>query len=212
MPVLKLLKLGGLGIVALILVLVLVSFLLPSTFEVERSVVIQADPEMIHALVGDLSRWDEWAPWKEEDPTIVVTFGPATMGVGASQLWTGESGEGELTFTEWNPEKGIAYDLAFDQGAYLSTGRISYHPLDGATKVTWSMAGAVGLNPIDRYFALMMDSMVGPMFERGLARLKHAAEAQAAAAQAAAAGSPSSRGVSRRAARCRPPVGCPPPA
>lgn len=188
MPVRKLLKYSGLSLAALIAVLLLVSFLLPSTFQVERSIVIQASPETIHALVGDLGRWDEWAPWKEEDPTIVVTFGQATTGVGASQTWSGESGDGELTFTRWNPETGIAYDLAFDQGTYRSRGRIIYHPVDGATsatKVTWSMAGEVGLNPIGRYFALMMDSMVGPMFERGLVRLKQAAEAPTAASEPA---------------------------
>ncbi len=48
---------------------------------------------------------------------------------------------------------------------------------DGAgTRVTWSMAGNMGSNPLMRWFALFGDRMVGPDFEAGLANLKALAE------------------------------------
>ena len=71
---------------------------------------------------------------------------------------------------------GIVYDMSFDQGAYVSTGAIRYAPEGDGTRVTWTMDGEAG-GWFQRYFVAMMDRMVGPMFERGLEKLKAAAEA-----------------------------------
>ena len=45
-----------------------------------------------------------------------------------------------------------------------------------ATRVTWTNNGDVGGNPVKHYLAVMMDRMVGPDFEAGLANLKALAE------------------------------------
>jgi len=160
--------------VAIVLLGIVPAFLSPR-YRVERSIAIAAPPARIHALVGDLSRWDAWTPWKAADPTVeTVVHVPA--GVGARQTWTGESGDGALTVTASDPATGIAYDLTFDGGAIPSAGAIRYRPSGDSTEVTWSMDGTMP-GWIGRYFALAMDRRVGPMFEDGLARLKAAAEA-----------------------------------
>lgn len=165
-------------IIAVIVVLfIIIGFTLPKDYSVERSVVIQAEPAAIHTLVGELRAWEEWTPWQEADPTIVTTFGDVTSGVGASQTWTGDSGSGELTFTQCSVDTGVLYDMSFDEGKYVSIGALDYKIVDGGTQVTWRMAGEMGSNPISRYFGAMMDAMVGPMFEQGLDKLKAKAEA-----------------------------------
>jgi hypothetical protein len=173
----KIVKWLAIIIVVLVVVFILIGFTLPKNYNVERSVVIRAEPAAIHTLVGELRAWDRWTPWQEADPTIVTTFGETTTGVGASQSWTGESGSGELTFTQCSPETGVVYDMSFDEGNYVSIGALDYRVEDGGTEVTWRMAGEMGANPISRYFGAMMDAMIGPMFEQGLARLKTEAEA-----------------------------------
>lgn len=158
---------------AIIVLIVSVGLFLPTTYRVERSVVIDAKPYEVHEYVGDLTKWDEWTPWKEEDPTIVVTRGGTTSGVGATQSWVGESGSGALTIINDSPEKGIQYDLVFEGGAYVSKSEMVYHELqDGDTRVTWVMIGDMEKPVIGGYLALMMDSMIGKMFERGLSNLK----------------------------------------
>jgi carbon monoxide dehydrogenase subunit G len=164
----------GWMIAALAVLAVLVPAFLPDTYHVERSELVDASPATIHRLVGDLRQWDRWAPWKEEDPTIETRV-TVPAGVGAHQAWTGDSGDGELTLTDWDPDTGIAYDMAFDHGAHVSTGAIRYAREGGGTRVTWSMDGKAG-GWFGRYFVAMMDRMVGPMFERGLGRLSAAAE------------------------------------
>ena len=170
----------GIGIGVLVLLVLVVTLFLPSHYEVERAVEIAADRAVVHRLVGDLQAWDRWTPWREEDPTIVTTFGEKTTGVGASQSWKGKSGSGELVFTACSETHGVVYEMSFDDGTYRSTGALAYGDAPvGGTKVTWSMKGDVGFNPVGRLFAALMDKMVGPMFDRGLARLKAEAEAEA---------------------------------
>ena len=165
------------AVVALILVIVAVGLILPSTYTVERSILIDARPEDIHEYVGNLEKWDEWSPWKEEDPSIVVTLGEKTSGVGASQSWVGDSGTGALTVTESSPTGGIKYDLLFDGGTYECVSSMMYDQLqDGRTKVTWGMSGDMGRSVTGGYFAVLMDSMVGNMFDKGLLNLKREVE------------------------------------
>ena len=44
------------------------------------------------------------------------------------------------------------------------------------TKLTWSFDADFGNNIIGRYFGLMMDGMLGPDYEKGLAKLKSTLE------------------------------------
>lgn len=166
----------GIGIGLATLLVIVIGFMLPATYTVTRAVTINAAPDRIHTFVGDLEKWDDWTPWVKADPTIVVTIGDKATGVGAHQSWTGESGGGELTFTRTDPTWGIAYDMSFDEGKYRSQSTMEYKNAGGATEVVWIMTGDNGKNPFSRYFGLMMDPMVGPMFEDGLNRLKLVAE------------------------------------
>lgn len=164
-------------ILAILILIAIVGLFLPTSYTVERSIVINAGPEKVHEYVGDLNKWDDWAPWKEEDPTIVVTRGEKTSGVGASQYWVGDSGDGALTITKDSQEEGIEYDLVFEGGLYECQSAMAYEDLkDGDTRVTWIMSGDMNSPIIGGYFALMMDSMVGEMFDRGLNNLKSKVE------------------------------------
>lgn len=168
-------------VAVLVVLFVIVGLMLPTTYEVKRDVVIQAPVQVVHVLVNDLQKWPEWEPWREADPTIKITVGDIAQGVGASQSWTGDSGSGELTFTHSDAGSGIAYDMIFDD-LYESKGKVTYHTeADGSSHVEWAMTGDTGTPVIGGYFAMMMDSMVGPMFENGLKKLKAAAEAEATA-------------------------------
>lgn len=166
-------------IIVIIVVVVVVGLFLPTSYTVERSIVINASPGRIHEYVGNLENWNFWEPWREEDPTIVITHGEKTKGVGASQSWVGESGDGALTFTKDSATEGITYDLVFDGGTYVCQSAMVYDPLeDGETKVTWTMSGDMGTPVIGGYFAMMMDAMVGETFDKGLSNLKSTVEGQ----------------------------------
>ncbi|MHC4955084.1 MAG: SRPBCC family protein [Planctomycetota bacterium] len=171
-------------IVLLVLVLlfaavfVIGGMMLDKNYSLERSMVIDAPPQAIHALVGDLARWEEWTPWKDADESVKVTLGEKTTGVGASQTWTSKDGDGELTFTKWDPMTGVEYDMAFiSEGSKLpSKGSVTYEVIEGGTRVTWAMEGTMDMAVVGGYFATMMDPAVGPMFETGLQNLRDKCE------------------------------------
>ncbi len=173
-----------------LLIVVVVGAVLPTDYSIERSIDIQAPPARVHAHVGDLEQWPSWTPWLEQDPTIQVTLGDTTTGVGASQTWTGDSGNGELTFTKCDPATGVAYDMAFIMGEVRapSVGALTYRPSGASTTVVWSMRGDVGdfMPPVvGGYMNLMMKSSIAGMFDQGLSKLKTVVES----APAPAAGS-----------------------
>ncbi len=163
-------------IAALIGIIIVVGLFLPTQYAVTRTQVIQGAPASIHVHVNDLTKWDAWAPWKDEDPSLVVTHGEKTSGVGANQSWAGKDGNGSLTFTQSSPEKGIDYDLSFNDGLYKCSAFIHYRDLGGNTQVTWTMTGDMAVPVIGGYLAMTMDSMAGPMFQRGLTKLKNVVE------------------------------------
>lgn len=73
----------GILLVSAMIVFVVGGMMLPMKYRLSRAIEIQAKPEAIHEYVGELKKWDMWAPWKEEDPNIVTSYGEITSGVGA---------------------------------------------------------------------------------------------------------------------------------
>ncbi len=170
----KLLKAFVLLFLVLVLTIVGVGmFVLDGKYEVERSVVINADSYDVHTQVGDLRQWPNWLPFTKHEPTIVVKVDKPT-GAGAHQTWSGKDGKGELTFTSWDEDKGIEYDMVFDD-KWKSKGKLLYEKSGEGTKVTWRMTGQND-DFMGKYFASLMPSMIGPMFEEGLADLKKKVE------------------------------------
>ncbi|MFG0334978.1 MAG: hypothetical protein ACF8TS_16600, partial [Maioricimonas sp. JB049] len=47
----------------LVMLFLVVAYLLPDSYRIERRIVIDAPPEEIHAWVGHLKRWPEWTVW-----------------------------------------------------------------------------------------------------------------------------------------------------
>ena len=164
-----------LGIIA---VLVLVAFLLPKTYQVERNTFIKSSPAVIYGLTSNFQQWHLWVPWTREiDSTATFEMtGPAAQ-VGTSWVWNGKIlGNGEMVLTEVLPGQLVGYDLAFQQGKYRSKGKIVIESQGDSAKVSWIDEGDLGYNPINRYFGLFMGKMMGPDFEKGLAKLKKVAE------------------------------------
>ncbi len=173
----KVLKVLGIGMAVILLLVVGVSFFLPNTYHIERTVSIDAPAAQVHRLTSDFQNgWPLWEPWGEVDDSIQTTYGDVVAGVGAIQHWTSKDGNGTLTITASDVASGIEYDMAFNVDQYISKGKLGYTSTATGTDVTWEMDGDVS-GVIGKYFGYMLDSTVGPMFEKGLGNLKTAVEA-----------------------------------
>ena len=162
---------------AVVLLLVAAGFLIPSSFKVERSAVINATPKKIYDLVVEPRQWARWSAWNQRDPNMKVTYKGPPFGMGSKWEWVSKTeGSGSMEFTRVEPDRAVEYSLSFPEYNMRSAGAIRLEPSGSATKVTWNNAGDVGGNPLKHYLTLMMDRMVGPDFEGGLANLKALAE------------------------------------
>lgn len=171
-----LLKILG-GLAALMVALLLAAFFFPRDYRIERTITINAKPEAVFALCGDLRRWKDWGAWQERDPGMKITNSEKTTGVGAWNSWESKSeGNGKMTITAYEPPKRVVYTLEFPDMGMGSTGSVTLEPAGGGVKVSWVDAGDLGMNPVHRWFGVFLDKIIGPDFERGLANLKRIAE------------------------------------
>lgn len=162
------------GVIAVFLV---VGLFLPSSFDVQRKVEINASTEQVYAKVADLRAWKTWGVWFERDPNMQVSYSGDVASVGMKSSWISEQeGSGEMTITKLGANKMVQYSLYFPDFDMGSTGELTLVQTDSGTEVTWRDYGDVGANPVNRYFAVMMDAMIGPDFEAGLANLKKVVE------------------------------------
>ncbi len=161
-------------------IIVLFGFLVPQmflskSFAMHRAAVIDAPQGTVQAKIADLVSWREWTAWnKEADPTVEYTYTGDPGTVGHSMEWTGEElGQGKLTLTSVEAGR-VGYDMEMD-GSGGAQGAFILEPAKGGatgTAIRWEFSGTMEGMPYERYFGTLMDRMVGPDFEKGLASLK----------------------------------------
>lgn len=160
---------------ALVLVAVFVvgAFLLPAQTHVERSIVIERAPADVFAVLDGFERFSTWSPWSEYDPAMRMELSGPARGVGARMAWAGNAqvGSGSQQITDSVPTTRIVIALSFD-GFDPAVATYTLAPDGQGTRVTWSYDAALGINPVQRWLGLAMDSMLGPDYEKGLRRLK----------------------------------------
>jgi hypothetical protein len=97
--------------------------------------------------------------------------------MGAKWSWDSKSeGRGSMEFMRVEPNRRVDYRLVFPDFNMTSRGSLVLEPAGSGTDVVWVHRGDTGGNPLKHYLAAMMDRMVGPDFEQGLANLKSLAE------------------------------------
>lgn len=172
-----------LSALAVVVVLLIVIALRPSSFTVTRSVVITAPPTRIFAQLEDFHAWAAWSPWERIDPACQRAFSGPVSGVGAGYYWLGNTkvGEGRMTITESRPGEHLGIDIEFIK-PFAARNRVMFDltTADGSSTVSWSMSGKSGF--LFKAMGLVMncDKMIGDQYEQGLAQLKAVSERESA--------------------------------
>ena len=170
----------SLGVLAGVIALLLLgSLLLPSRWQVERSIDIGVAPGVVFPYVNNLSKWPEWTSWYRREPRPVTQYSGPEEGVGARSTWQDASGQGEMDITVSVPDWGITYNLSLGHGEFVARGEILLAPIDqgSGTRVTWRTRGDSGMNPLAKYVQLFMNPMIAADFQQSLERLKQVLEA-----------------------------------
>jgi hypothetical protein len=162
---------GVLALLAVAVVFVAVGFMLERDPVFKSSRVIKASPEAIHEWVGDLRKWDDWGPWREDDPDITYEYSDTTTGVGDTMSWKMKSGTGNVEITSTDPQAGLHYMFQWGKQTPLP-GNITYRTVDDGTEVTWWFQVKTGNNIIARYMLTAFRGRMIGMFDRGLKGLQ----------------------------------------
>lgn len=173
-----LLKRIGIFTLAILLLLVVISFFLPGRVHVQRVAVINAQPEVVFRQVNDLHNWNKWMPWNKMDPKMEIKYYGPEKGTGAGYSWSSDIkqvGKGKITIIDSKPDESVVTELNFMEHG-ISTASFRMEPVDHGTKVIWGMDMDMGMNPFARYLGLFMDQMIGGDFEKGLIDLKTVSE------------------------------------
>jgi len=174
----KVLKRILIGIVAVVVILVVVGFLLPKTRHVERSVVIDAPPCVVFAQVDGFSLFNDWSPFVAVNPDAEYVFEGPAFGVGSKMTWTATDPSAETggqTIVASTPYERV--DVELDLGSQ-GVSQVAYllRPENQGTRLTWTFDTDFGLNIFGRYFGLILDRQLGPLYAQGLANLKRISE------------------------------------
>lgn len=153
----------------------------PDSFEVKRSVTINAEPETVFGYLDDFVVWDRWSPWAKKDPAMQKSTSGSERGVGAIYEWNGnkEVGQGRMEIVESNPASDLRIKLDFL--APFEAHNIADFSIakdQQGSQLSWTLSGP---NPFMAKFMsifVSMDEMVGNDFEQGLANLKQLVESE----------------------------------
>src|SRR5258706_13329369 len=91
-------------LVALIVLGIVLGFLGPKSYQVERSIVIASTPDMIWTHMNSLKKVNEWSPFLKADPNAVVEYSGNDGEVGSKSTWSSKKmGKGEQSLTAIEP-------------------------------------------------------------------------------------------------------------
>jgi uncharacterized protein YndB with AHSA1/START domain len=147
----------------------------PSEMFISRELIVNAPPEKIFEYINNSKKANEWMPWKESDPGLVMNYSGPEAGVNSKSYWDskGRMGTGEALVVESILNQTVKTQLTYIRPMTMSQlAEVSLHPTNAGTIVRWSVTGKNSF--IGRFFCLFMnmDKMVGDQFLSGLNNLK----------------------------------------
>jgi len=168
------------GSVAVGMVLAAAGFLLPGSWDVERTVEVQAPAPTVFRLVDTYDGWTTWgATWSQDPGTSFARGEGPASGAGTEVRWVAhDTVQATLTIRSAQAPSSVDYDLVWANGVKVH-GRFALKPHDEATEVTWATSGDLGVNPITRWMAFLFHGTMGRQFDRGLTALAAEAEREA---------------------------------
>ena len=170
----RILRWIGIVVVVLAVVFVAGAYLLPREVTIARSIEVNAPADQVFPHVNSMKATEGWSPWLERDPDVKLTYSGPDEGVGATLSWVSDQpdvGVGTQVIVTSEPDSRVETDLDFGD---MGTAKAAFI-LDAAgegTTVTWTLVADMGNSPVGRWMGLMMDGLVGPDYEAGLANLK----------------------------------------
>lgn len=165
-------------LLGLIVSLLLIAFLMPKAYNVEKNIIIMRPVSAVMGKVADLNYYSQWNPWQRTDPSSKQTVTGSASTPGHRYSWEGKKiGVGSLTLRSLD-DKHIHFDLEFLKPWKASAkDNWLFEPWgDGSeTKVTWQNSGSLPW-PMARLMGPLLTKNLNHQFTTGLNNLKNMCE------------------------------------
>lgn len=173
-------KKGTLFLLSIILLLVVIGVLLPSSYHVERSIRIQNSSKSIFPYLNNLQKWGSWTSLNvNKDYSLEQEFSGSTQGIGSELSYRGDKlGKGKIKIIDNELDDHVSFSLLINN-RFKTIGNIKIESkTETDSKVTITLDGDVGFHLPNRYIILMMNNIAGSLFEESLNRLKTVVESK----------------------------------
>lgn len=174
----KTLKYIGIGLAALIVLLLVVALFVPKDFKYEKSIAINAPIDSVWKNVNSLTALDKWSPWNDHDPVMKKELTGLDGTIGAKQSWESDIvGSGSQTIA--NVEKPTLFETNLDFLKPQESHGKAYVKLmaHGAeTKAIWGMNGNMPYPFNIMNLFMNMEKNMGKDWDNGLSKLKNLSE------------------------------------
>jgi hypothetical protein len=172
----KFLRFTTFFLTALTIIFLAIGIFLPRDYTVNKQVTVKAEIDSAFAQANNLKLRQEWSPWKQLDPSMIVEYSSRLEGEGAWYSWSGKQmGEGTFTVVASHPNKRI--DIRYDFSTVgTAEGWHTFKTQGDSIIITESFYMDVGWNIPGRYLGLMVETVLGLHLETGLYKLKRLLE------------------------------------
>jgi hypothetical protein len=164
-------------ILGIIVLFFAIAAVLPGSYNVEKSIVINKPAGEPYDKVANLNNYRDWNPWQKMEPSAKsdITGTPGTSG--HKFAWEGKKiGVGSLTMKSAVPSKSVNLHLEFIKPfASKANDNWIFEENNGSTKVTWQNDGGLPY-PMGRIMGAMIIKNLNTQFEQGLKNLKEVCE------------------------------------
>ena len=177
----KALKIIGGILITLLVICLAAYFIISPDTHMERSIVVDATPAEIYPEVDNYKNFNEWSPWATLDPETEYVYEGPERGIGAKMSWTSEHpdvGTGYQEIVGLEENEWVKSEMNFGDFSGNHSATLLLEPTDdGKTKVTWTY-DAEGVTGFYRFFNPLMEDMLAPSYEEGLASFKEYIESR----------------------------------
>lgn len=139
-------------------------------FEIERSKVINAPKNTVFHYINDLENWPNFNKGMIDDPNLKITYSTNTTGNGASCVWSGVDGSGDIQTIRTKNNESITQKV--NNNGTKSEVSWQFKDTVGGTKVTWKTKGKLSFEL--KFYAVLkggVEKNIGKVFEESLINL-----------------------------------------
>lgn len=173
----KILKGIGLGLLALIALLLIAALFVPKDFAIRRDITIAKPKSEVFAYVSHLKNQNSYSKWALMDPNMKKDFRGTDGRPGFISAWDGNKdvGKGEQEIKKITEGKCMETEIRFERpfksvaNAYMNTEAAG----DAQTKVTWGFEGRQPYPMNIMRLFMNMDKRIGDDLQTGLTNLKN---------------------------------------